>query len=1128
MTASLADWMSDADYEWRQRLKPVRLIIECDFSTDEVREAQRNVGRAARHLLSHGRSHREIIKRYPALTLITLVGHAALAYDQGAYWQSFWEELGMGRDADFENEMRHQLFGLLDKFSLARFPEIENLGNNQYVMTLALHAGIPVHCLKDLLNVLNDHIIQGRPATGAAVIEWLHEPGKEYRATTLDMPVRNFLVHGAEFAADILDRIIEFIEATTADANLLDAELDSSTTGLPAVLLDELILQLKETPLRLDRKRTPANTAARPAITYSVADDEIVLVLPAPAGDPDKPWRVSFDGDVREIHAVRPWGSDSQPAVARVAVPGPVREIVITHSAEDAGTSLALVLQSDPLLMFDQAGRWISRHDGLKDIAWAIYPEGHQLVDPGTSATVDGQDTGHPAGWDGWRSVFVDLEHIDALQLTRDGNLVGTPRRVRKDLRPRFLLGSEIAGLNTTDGRTVYATRPWVLLPPNGTGPAQAWNVRVRRFGESQWIVDESWDSEEVETCVDPFDEAEESQLGLFEVLVTGPIGMDARCVMFLAEGVDATFEPAIRVPESGGLAPCVATVHSSGDLHLSSTGTVQFDSEQVDAALVISAESAGADLVLKPPHVEIRSGEAGMPVPWRMSADVCDPDDFAENRFVAVRAPGAHNVAFGYYSELGELLQLDTKPRRRPGDVYEARTQQFADTVRSSPSGRLIAALETDTGPISVTVLSAQPRLLASGACLTDDTIEFTDVADVSDLAAYVWSTTAPWHAAEAIPLAAGKARLPQHLVGRGELRCQLFVDDPWVYIERPTSPPDTAFRLEQPGWRNDGTAEQKQLARFLSGAGTAPTEVGAIPEVWAALTRLRADGKMKRFKQLTVLLTRDPRAALERLGDSTTPAGEKMATFVRSELVNHSFAVEETHNELHTHPWFGCMVELADLPSLYHRRHKVRAERAETLSYLRERGGSPLMELLQTGKTARFDDASFTPAVLELSFVPGNKVRSKLAEIQQIPKAQLHPENLRAGVYEGLCNRAEWMATGWSRNFAAQLDLVRNPIKKASLLAAETISLRLDRLRGIDTEEHPWMLMSVHSLTLALLARLEAASRIGGQYLNRGLLDDWAQMAELCPTLVSNDLLIAEALVLYDRRGDLTGEDE
>jgi hypothetical protein len=70
--------------------------------------------------------------------------------------------------------------------------------------------------------------------------------------------------------------------------------------------------------------------------------------------------------------------------------------------------------------------------------------------------------------------------------------------------------------------------------------------------------------------------------------------------------------------------------------------------------------------------------------------------------------------------------------------------------------------------------------------------------------------------------------------------------------------------------------------------------------------------------------------------------------------------------------------------------------------------------------------------------------------------------------------------------------------------------------------------MLMSLESLTLAFLARLEAHGRIGGQYLNSGLLADWARLAQLCPTMVANDLLIAEALILYDRRGDLIGEDE
>lgn len=106
MFTSLSEWMSDTDYEWRQRLEPVRLVIETDFSADGVREAQSKYGVAARLLLNKGWPHSKIIKRYPALTLVILVGNAALAYDQGAYWQSFWDELGVARDADFENEIR--------------------------------------------------------------------------------------------------------------------------------------------------------------------------------------------------------------------------------------------------------------------------------------------------------------------------------------------------------------------------------------------------------------------------------------------------------------------------------------------------------------------------------------------------------------------------------------------------------------------------------------------------------------------------------------------------------------------------------------------------------------------------------------------------------------------------------------------------------------------------------------------------------------------------------------------------------------------------------------------------------------------------------------------------------------
>jgi hypothetical protein len=37
-----SDWTSDTEHEWRGKLQPVNLVIETDFSADEVRETLRN------------------------------------------------------------------------------------------------------------------------------------------------------------------------------------------------------------------------------------------------------------------------------------------------------------------------------------------------------------------------------------------------------------------------------------------------------------------------------------------------------------------------------------------------------------------------------------------------------------------------------------------------------------------------------------------------------------------------------------------------------------------------------------------------------------------------------------------------------------------------------------------------------------------------------------------------------------------------------------------------------------------------------------------------------------------------------------------------------------------------------
>ena len=326
-------------------------------------------------------------------------------------------------------------------------------------------------------------------------------------------------------------------------------------------------------------------------------------------------------------------------------------------------------------------------------------------------------------------------------------------------------------------------------------------------------------------------------------------------------------------------------------EISLDPTGPMAFGLRDLEVKIELSSEHASASVLLHPPHVEIRSGETAHPVAWRMTPTVCDPEDFAQDRFVAVRAPGVDRVDFGYFSEYGDLLQTDRSPRQRQGDVFESRIQQFADTVRTHPGGGIVATLWTDAGPVGATILSVQPRRLASDAHLREDLLVFSEIAAVDDLAVYVWSATAPWRAAEILPVVDGMASLPGYFIETGDLQCELFVDDPWVHIDPPNVPSDNAFRVEQLGWREDCPRAQVKLSRYLGTQCRAPIEVGPIPEVWTALARLHADGKLDRFAGLIELLAGEPRKALECLGNSTIPVGDKMAMLIRSELVNRDF---------------------------------------------------------------------------------------------------------------------------------------------------------------------------------------------------------------------------------------------
>ena len=1011
---SILDWMSDRDFELRQALEPVSLVVETNFDAEEIRLAQQRYGQIAYAMLRRGYRHADVINRYPALTLTILVGHAALAYDQGRYWDEFWETLDLERDSNFETALRRHLAPLLQKFRLARFPDLER--ENRYVMMLALHAGIPVKCLGDLLRMMDGHLVRGHDPRGASLVEWLEEPGKQHRSDPLDVPVRNFIRYGGPFALDILDRIFDFVESAAVDPQILSTDLDTSTTGLPSALLAELVEQVRMAPLTWKGRRADKRVGQRrPTLCYSPDDDQVYVTVPYPTSHPELPWRVSFDGDVREVLAERVWGASEtiQPPTP-VPIPLPVREVILVHNASGASYSVPVVDKSDPLLTFDVEGAWLSRRNMLSEQIWAIYPSDAELVDAESAETIDTlTDTGGtPGGWRGWRSTFLDLSS-NSVQLRRGQQMLGTARTVRRSNAAKFQLGLRIDGCETLDGRAVYSERPWIILPPTPSQRAIDWRIRTRRVGEDVWLVDDQWSSEDVEASVDPFDDAEESQLGLFEIVVTGPLGADIRTVVFLAEAIGVVFEPEFRLPTGAGLSTCAAALESDGSLTLTEEW-LEFDNAALDLVCGVSDGDRSYPLVIRPPRIEMRCALAGSIAKWGTSAEICPPSDLARDLRVAVRLPSDLNVDFAFVTGAGQTTQVE-QPRRTAQRVFEVATQKFADSARRAAAGHLLARVSCGPEPVSVAVLSIQPGRLCAGMRLNDGIVTLSSPVDHDNLAIYVWRATAPWLPADVVPIENGSAQLPDHLINAGDLICQAFIDDPWIVIEPPIRPAASAVRLSQQGWAIGDDQAQNSLSRYLAGEGPAPTDAGAMPEVWSALAVLEqvptGSSDYRSVSALVQVLTQDPRKALEGLGSSTIPLQAKMAQLVRTELVNQSYAATLTLNKLHADPWFGCMVEMADLRSLFRRRSQVADERAETLGYLEDKGGQFLLELLQSGNSPGLRSDCFDRTTLSLDSWPASQLDDLRSHLRLVPGSLLDPDMRRAANFDAFASRADWV---------------------------------------------------------------------------------------------------------------------
>lgn len=1123
----------DENFRLARALEKEELFFELNFDEDSILRAQDLFGQIARRELRI-LDHEAVVRKYPALTLVSLIGHAGVAYDQGTFWETYWDAVGLEPDLEFAGVLRHRLYDLLYKFRMRTFSDL--LADSKYVMVMALHAGIPVNCLGDLVDVIEDHIRQGRDANGVAVLEWLMEPGMEYRLNRLDVPVRNYLQLGGGVAVDTLDRIVEFLISTVENPEPWnDLALDTAMTGLPPLVLDGLVDRLKNQPFcaeSLGRNRR-GSRRKRPILSYSVEADQVIVGVPYPDETGHLPWRVTIGGVTREVYAERPWGwaEGEETPHTPVAVNVPAREVLMRHEASGDYRRVAVVDSADPMLLFTLAGRFVKPRAALpRGEVLALFPDDGSVVDAESDEALVGTgDDRTPSGWQGWRARVLDLTSHDAIQLRRGGRPSGSVRGVRSVGSPRIDFSDPIVGLRSAEGLRVYAQRPKVTLPQHLGAEPVTWRVKVRESGQSYWLANNEWFSDTVEVSLDPFDETGPGLLGLYEISISGPMGSDLRYSVFLAEGVGVDHGLSFRRSVAGGLSESVTTVTAVEPLTVE-CNRIEFGVDDRDSAIRINAGGHGYRLIVTPPHFEARVDVLGSPAQWRTSAQVLTPADLEVHAMVAARIPADVLASIALLDSSGTVVQ-EEEPDTPAEGVFQVPSRTFVDTVRRVGACRLVALADEKDETHTLTIAHIRPARLCESVELRGRRLVFSGLADEEELAAWAWSVTAPWRPVDRLPISKGQAVLPDELHGAGDLLIQVFVDDPWVTIARPGKPDVTAaMRVVQGGWATDARPAVDALAKFLAGQGNAPLLSEAVPGAWAALAMLdftSIDAESRRVREgLVRILGRHPRIALEALGSSTIPPEQKMALLIRTHLIDKPYSAHKTNSGLHPDPWVGCMVEISDLPSLYERRGKVADERAETLGYLEAQGGEALVRLLRTGRLQDPLAGIFDATAISLNEMSEAEIDGVYRAFELVPGALLDVDTRVSAVADAFRLRSAWGRERVCGELPEHVNRALREVKAVAPALYDLIAARNDSLRGVDVGVYPWTLLSVQSLTLAAVARLDSRGEFENSPMTVSMRAAWATFADYFPDMVASDVLIAEAAVTYLVHDDLIGE--
>lgn len=762
----------------RQVLSDVRLVAEVDLEGVDYEHAC-----LAMQELVRRRLNVSIGTLYPATTAFYLVAEGVHRYHGGRYWPELTVK---GIDQTW---MGPAFIAALKELTLPPF-ELETTGGFKYIAKILFHGGIPRYCAADVLRRLIEELRHGAGDAQEIVTKWRQS---KWDLVGIDIPARRFLLHGGDEAVDLIDRIVELVQAGAAGTRLGPAEF-----GLPAYLVAEY-----EALNQSDRRLTKRARAPRPTLQidpYSGEGPELDLPR-ADTADWFR-WNVrSGGGKTVRTFDVTHHRSHRLP----VDPPGPwTIEVVgrahrVTHEIRGPGKL--------PVLIFDsESGELLRDQERLRaDRALAIAPEGFAFrADGAHGADVPEREALPPmhGQWSRYRVLLLDLNAISSLWIGSARPTPGMPSAeavltvTPPSARPR-IHEEPIPDVEGPDGSVVFGSWPTIVVP-SGTSPGR-WRYRAVVNGSRHEGV--IGDLDRVATGYDLGTIGKGLPLATVDLDILGPLGSDLRSSFAVVEGLAVSMPDRVLGPsEPFDLQLDVATQLRIGGGSPGAPSVVNSTSGREQVAIATLAGDVTMGIAVSVPRLSWSLRRKGVALPFNDDRLAIAVDEIggSDDEAILIRTVRPTSARLLLVDASGEC--------QSEGPV----TTQGRDGRWAFPLGRLLTtARMSDASRLQLVVEVERQRRYGIGELLAhhevadlkveslvEDSVTLLIVRWKENRAFHgrelrLWSTARPWDPPKVLPIPDSARGLLETVVDddvpAGAYTAEVAVADGWTAPKRP-----------------------------------------------------------------------------------------------------------------------------------------------------------------------------------------------------------------------------------------------------------------------------------------------------------------------------------------------------